>query len=121
MTYEEKYQAALAELAAAGFRPKQTHPPLLRLLHRLGMKTRPPLYNSFWQNTVLLGGYFGLLWGILMYALIWRSNGVGLLGAIIASLLAGLLFGMAMAGFYRYSAKKRGLTPWQDLGKKDQQ
>jgi uncharacterized integral membrane protein len=50
-----------------------------------------------------------------MWAVTWRNSGMPVGIALLASLLAGVLFGLAMAGYYRWAASEAGLSRWQDL------
>ena len=93
-----------------------------RLMWRLGMNVRPPLYQSFRTLALLMGIFFGGTWGLAMFFVAggivrWvESEGVAprvrtdaelVTVMIVASLLAGLGFGLSMATYYR--RKARGL------------
>jgi uncharacterized integral membrane protein len=70
---------------------------------------------GFTRAALLMGPSFGAIWGGVMWALTWRAQELPLGVAIVASLLAGVLFGLAMAAYYRWSGARAGLSRWQDL------
>ncbi len=115
MDFEAKRDAALKELSKAGIQKANYRPPVLLLAWKLGLKQRPPHYNTFWANTLFNGIWFGVMWGLAMWILLWRSEGMPVLGALLAALFAGFLFGSMMAAYYRWSARKHGLTSWDEF------
>lgn len=115
MDFESRKQAALKELSESGIQKANSRPPVLLFAWKLGLKQRPPHYNTFWANTFFNGCWFGVLWGLAMWLLIWRSQGMPVLGALLAALFAGFLFGSMMAAYYRWSACKHRLTPWEEF------
>ena len=50
-----------------------------------------------------------------MWAVAWQQSGMPMGFALLASLLAGILFGLAMAAYYRWAASEAGLSRWLDL------
>ena len=115
MHYDKKCKLVAKELASSGIRQSNSNPPLLKLLRKVGVKVVPPHYRSFFSNALSSGAYFGPVWGILMYFMLWRYQGLHLVGALTSSCLAGLIFGICMASYYKYSARINKLTPWEDL------
>ncbi|WP_027328413.1 DUF6404 family protein [Marinimicrobium agarilyticum] len=115
MDFEAKREVALKELSESGVQKANFRPPVLVLAWKLGLKLRPPHYNTFWANTLFNGCWFCVLWGFAMWFLIWRNQGMPVLGALLAALFAGFLFGSMMAVYYRWSARKCRLTPWEEI------
>ncbi|MCF4098002.1 DUF6404 family protein [Maritalea sp. P4.10X] len=76
---------------------------------------RPPHYSKPLNAFVLNGLYFGVIWGVLMWFLFWSHSNVPPLLAMGSSILVGLLFGGFMNLYYRVSAHKHNLTPWDEL------
>lgn len=113
--YEHRIARAMAELEGSSISALNYAPPLFRLARRLGLKPRPPHYMSFTRAIVVLGPAFGLLWGTVMWLLQWRDSEVATPVVLLASLLAGALFGLAMAGYYRWAGSQAGLTKWENL------
>lgn len=118
VTFEEKLGLAKEELKNTGLWKSNYDPPLLRLYHKLGLKAKPPHYANFVTNLIVSGLYFGIFWGLAMWFFFWRSTERTLAIAIIASVVAGALFGLLMACYYKYSASKHKLSNWDNLGNK---
>ena len=59
------------------------------------------------------GAMFGVLWGLLIWYLLWHSK--GWLFTASAATLAGVVYGLLMASCYRYSAAKLGLPAWDRI------
>jgi pilus assembly protein TadC len=115
MTYPSSLQSALDLLSATNIKPRAYAPRLYRTLWRLGVYVPPPHFASPLFNAALLGVIFGPSWGLVMYVLVWSSEGMPWFAAVAAALVAGLLFGLTMAFYYRRSARKHGLPPWSQL------
>ena len=113
--FTRRLAAAQAEMLAAGLKPSHTNPLLFKLLARLGMNVRPPHYKPFAANVLIYGWFFGLSWGIAMYWLIWRGQGMPVPVASGIALLAGLLFGILMSTFTLWQRRSKSLSRWQDL------
>ncbi len=117
MTHQEKVALSIAELKAKGLGQSTSAPPLWRLFWKLGLEIRPPLYMSFAGISSFLGSFFAIFWGSFMWFAHWKNQGMPSIGAIVAALGAGALFGSLMAAYYKWKARKLGLTSWEDLGK----
>lgn len=113
--FEQRFNLAIQELQDAGMSKFNANPPLSRLLRGLGLKFRPPFYATFWSNVIILGLWFGLSWGAVMYLLFWRSQDMPIWIAVFGGLFAGAFFGLAMAVHFRRRARKLGLSAWHDL------
>lgn len=105
----ENMQRHLAEL---GVSPSTTAPPLWRLLWRLGIDIVPPLFMGFRQAALVMGSFFGVFWGLFMWLFMWSRGGMPVWIALVAAALAGLLFGLGMASYFRYVARKHKLPSW---------
>ncbi|HGF5285426.1 TPA: DUF6404 family protein, partial [Vibrio parahaemolyticus] len=86
------------------------------LLRKLGMFVPPPYYQSFFANVMLCVVSFAPVWGVFQWFLVWNELGKPVLEAVLFSLLAGALFGLAMATFYYIRRKQLNLTDWGSLG-----
>jgi membrane associated rhomboid family serine protease len=93
------------ELAAQGVGRSTSAPPAYRLAWRLGLRVRPPLYQSFAALVVGMGALFGVLWGLFMWVIFWRPDGHSPTSAIVTALVTGALFGLLIALFYRWKAR----------------
>lgn len=112
---KEKQRAALALLAKTGILKSNYAPPYLLLCWRLGLDIPPPHFAGFWQNTVFSGGFYSIAWGLFMYWLVWSKNGLPLTAMLSSSLVAGILFGLALASYFAYGKRKHGLPAWRDF------
>lgn len=107
MTHRQRVDRLVAELGGQGVGSYAVAPPLLRLLWALGLEVPPHPFLGFRQLTLLYGVPFGVLWGVGMWLWVWQ--GLGLAGLIVGvpfTMVAGLLFGLVMAGFSRWMAAR---------------
>ncbi len=74
--YMQRMSSISEELAAQGVRSQTFAPPVYRFAWRLGMRVRPPLYQPFSTLAVGMGTGFGALWGVMMWILFWRPDGL---------------------------------------------
>ena len=112
-THRQKVERLIAELRKQGMSPYTVAPPLFRLLWALGLDVPPPFFLGFGTLTLLMGAFFGIFWGAFMWLLQWRAWHIPLELAIVASAGIGLLFGLSMAGYYRWKAARLRLPPWE--------
>ena len=112
--FEKRYKLALLELKASKIKESNYLPAAHKKKRAQGVEERPPHYKSFKDIAVPLGLFFGPTWGLIMWFVSWRHNG-GIVAAIITSIYAGVLYGCAMAYYYRHAATKHNLTPWEQL------
>lgn len=113
--FDARLRQALALLETKGLGKNNYAPPLFRLLWRLGVKAPPPHMAGFAFNSLLMGTFFGVLWGLFMWLLLWGRQGVPLVVGAVGALVAGTLFGLAMAWYLRYSARKHAIPRWRDF------
>ncbi len=113
--HERKFDAAMDELARTKMWGSNVAPPILKVQRRLGWLVRPPHYAPFWR--VLLGYtlWFGPVWGVMMWFISWRGDGVPVLVAIGSAAFAGVFFGAMMALYYAWGRRKYKLSRWEDL------
>jgi len=119
MRFEQKLTAAFGLLASTGMWRSNYAPPLHRLLWKLGAKTPPPHFQGFTANFVSAGVWFGVVWGLSMWFTWWRSHGMSIERAFTGSIFAGVLFGLGMAAYYRYGARKHRIPLWRDFHRAD--
>lgn len=113
MRFEEKLAAARGLLASTGVWRGNYAPPLYLLLWKLGAKIPPPHFRSFAANLVWAGLWFGALWGLSMWFTVWSHQSPYVV--LAAALFAGVFFGLYMAAYYRYGARKRRIPLWRDF------
>ena len=112
MTHREKIDHMMTDLARRGLARYSFAPPLWRMAWALRLPLRPPHFMGFLSNLLLSGSYFGIAWGAAMWLLVWPSQGFAF--AASAGGAAGLLFGLSMAVYYRWSAAKLKLPAWEE-------
>jgi hypothetical protein len=112
MTHEELVAHFINDMKGRGIGAYTAAPAAFRMLWRLGVEVPPPHFASFWMLTLFMGVFFGVFWGLIMWAFVWRDMPIALV--LISAGLGGLLFGLAMAAYYRWHAGKLGLPRWED-------
>lgn len=111
---KEKLDAYRAWMLSKQIRPGTSVPLLWRLLWKLGVPVPPPHFVGFFPLWLICGCFFGPIWGLTMYLLVWRTDGMPLTIVLGATVAAGALFGLAMATVFRRQARRLKLTVWQD-------
>src|SRR5262249_21322097 len=106
MTHAEKVAYAIQDLGRCGISPFTVAPPFFRLLWLLGSRIPPPLFLRFADNALLLGSFFGILFGGSMWLIQWQYSplpqATSVLVAVLASLFAGVLFGRSMGWYFTW-------------------
>ena len=115
MKTDGRRTAALAMLQAAGIRRSNYAPPIVRLFWYLGIDVPPPHFASFLGVAAAAGIFFGSAWGICMWFAAWSPQGLPVPAAVVVAAVTGLMFGLAIAAYYRYSARKHGMPRWDEL------
>ncbi len=115
MNHSDKLKRMEEHLAAIGVGKSTFAPPVYRLLWQFGLEVPPPLFAGFASLALLQGGFFGVVWGAMMWFGFWSRRSPPMPGwiAVSAALLAGVLFGLCMAAYFRYKAKQLGLPAWE--------
>jgi hypothetical protein len=114
-TYDIKYQSAIDELISAGKSSMAANPPIMRLMRKMGLKPRPVYYLGFWKTFFLFGIMFSFIWGCFMYFFFWQNTSTQLGVYFIASLFAGMLFGLLMSAYCQREKKRCKLSDWDSL------
>jgi hypothetical protein len=112
MSHREKVERHVADMRSRGLWRSTAAPPLYRVLWAIGVPVRPPLMQTFWTLAAFMGIYFGVAWGVFMRLLFWQQMPWQYWASV--SGLAGLLFGLSMATYYRVRARSLGLPSWED-------
>lgn len=117
LNYPPRVRATLDRLDAAGMNRRTSAPPLYRLFWRMGVSIAPPILSSFIANMVSLGACFALGWGVMMWALVWRTTGLGTGLMVAGAVLGGLGFGAFGALLLRMQRQRHGLPSWRELSR----
>lgn len=75
MGFEAKKKHAIAIMESKKMWRSNYAPPLLHLAWKAGLKIPPLPFASFWQITLLMGGWFGPAWGSVCGFLLGRIQG----------------------------------------------
>jgi hypothetical protein len=115
--HDRKVARVLADLERQGVSRWDAAPPFFRLLWSLGLAVPPPLFLGLRPLALLFGVLFGGVWGVGMWIAQWRFWALpieaSLTFAIIGTVLAGALFGLTMAAYYRWQAGRLHLPSWE--------
>lgn len=114
MTHQEKLEEMYRHMSLLGISKSIAAPPAWRLLWCLGVAVPPPLFIPLVPCALATGSFFGLSWGLLMWALFWSRQGMPAAAMAASALVAGALFGLTMATYFRYLSRKHGLPKWSD-------
>lgn len=90
MGFEAKKKHAIAIMESKKMWRSNYAPPLLHLAWKAGLKIPPLPFASFWQITLLMGGWFGPAWGICMWFFTWKDTGIQPGTAFVSSVVAGI-------------------------------
>jgi hypothetical protein len=93
-----------ADLKKRGIGESTSAPPLWRLIWTLGIELPPPHFMGYGSLALVASLPFGLLWALALWFLFWRQRGVWISAS--AGAAAGIIFGLMMAGYFLYSARK---------------
>ncbi|EDM1757886.1 hypothetical protein AH553_22465 [Salmonella enterica subsp. diarizonae] len=115
MSFEDKKERAIAIMKSKKMWRSNYAPPLLRALWKIGVKIPPLPFASFWQIALLMGGWFGPVWGLMMWFFSWKSMGMLPTVAIAISIVAGGGFGFLMAVYHGWRKKVNKLPDWNSL------
>ena len=113
--FDAKLKRAFVILEAAGVGKNSYSPPLYRIFWKCGLRVPPPQMSGFMINAILMGAFFAIGWGALMWVIVWSWQDTSLRTMVVASALAGLLFGLAMAAYARFTARRLMLPEWRRL------
>lgn len=113
--FETRKAKALDLLRGTGMRESNYLPPATRLLWRLGVEVPPPHFAGFFGAALVSGTFFGVVWGVLMWLIVWQHQGLSLAATSLTVLSAGLLFGLFMAAYYAWGRRKHALPAWEQL------
>ncbi|QGY32702.1 DUF6404 family protein [Pantoea cypripedii] len=110
-----KKTRAIDIMASKGMWSSNYAPPLHRLLWKLGVNIPPPPFTTFRSNMFIFSIMFGPAWGLMMWLILWKNAGNGLVSVLLTSVCAGLLFGFSMAAFHYWRKVVNKLPAWDQL------
>ncbi len=113
--FRRRLDAAHALLERKGLVGRKRGYFLTRQLWSVGITVLPPHFASFHANVLAQGSLFAICWGTGMWFFSWRDEDLTLLTWLLRSGITGALFGLVMATYYRWQARKHKLPTWNDL------
>jgi hypothetical protein len=114
VTHAEKLERMYRHTDALGISRATVAPPAWHLLWKLGLEVPPPLFAPFLPMALAMGAFFTVGWGLLMWLFFWWRQDMTLAAMLLPAILAGVLFGLIMAGIYRHLARRHGLPSWAE-------
>ena len=90
---------------------------MYRLFWKLGWQVPPPLMADFLSIVLLMGGFFGVFWGLAMWLLMWGRAGMPVTMVAVIAWVAGASFGVIMAAILRAQARNKGIPAWKDFAR----
>ncbi len=114
MTHKEKLKKMYQELPQKGLGKLTIAPPIYRLLWKMNIKIPPPHFSSFIFLFIFLFIFYTIFLGIFGgLSLIWRQENLSI-DYLLSLFVPGILFGLFMGGYYKYSAKKHKIPLWKN-------
>ena len=108
----ERIQLAVEEVRARGVRKAAAAPLPYRLLWRLAIAIPPPRFQSFLGAFVFNGVLFGVPLGAILAC---ADRRLAPDGATLFGTIGGAVYGLTMATYYRWHARRLGLPSWEDF------
>lgn len=117
MNHQDKVDKLIAELGKQGYSEFTVAPPLFRMLWERGIDIPPPLFMPFWSILALGCALFAIGFGAFAAAFILPMWLMGVehtpvVRSLVATVVGCLIFGVIMASYFRYQAKKLQLPIW---------
>jgi hypothetical protein len=114
MSFEHRLFAAHQELASKGVKEINYNPPLCQLLRKFGWQLKPPHYERFMVNLIVMGLPVGIIGGLLMW-FFGREHEVSLGYALRQTSVVAIGVGLLMAVAFQIRRRQLKLTPWEAL------
>ncbi len=112
--FERRRAIAFGELAAAQIPERHGQPPIYRALWWFGVRVRPPHYERFWVNTLVFCVVFGPIFAVMLWFLREPASAT-FADVAMPAIVGAVAFGLGMGLYYRASAARHSLTPWDRL------
>jgi uncharacterized membrane-anchored protein YitT (DUF2179 family) len=116
MTHREKVARLVQELTQKGVNQYSTAPPLFRFLWATGLEIPPPFFIRFVPLMLFMAVSFGIFAGLFMWLLTRWTFNIPTESLIVVAAAGGLLFGLFMAAYSRWKARRLGLPTWSEYG-----
>lgn len=113
MAFREKVDYLRRDLGRRGVHYGTIAPPLFRVFWWLGWRIRPPHFLSFPKMALFSAAVFTVSWGSAMAVFLWSLPAVPWLRVAAIAGGTGFLFGVFVAAWYRYQARRLALPRWR--------
>jgi hypothetical protein len=110
----KRREAALKLLAESGIGKGLSVTLIHKLYWWLGLNVRPPHFEIFWKNVLLIGVPFGLFYGIYNWFRMSLQFRVSLWNVSVLTVAATVVVGFILAAFYAYDRSKHHLPKWEE-------
>lgn len=108
--------AACAEvLVSLGATPREVKPWLYRMLWRMGLEARPPLYAGLLQVFFIQGLPFAALWTLFMKLTAWRDDDVPSFALWLSLVVMTLVMTVAPHWAVGRIRKRKKLPHWDEV------
>lgn len=115
MSFETQRNQAMEILAKTGMWRSNYAPPAIRLAWLLGFKVPPPHFARFWTIFASYSIFFAVSEGLAMWLAVGAMHELGIVIAVVASVITGAAFGLCMAAYYAHGRHKYKLPAWRSL------
>jgi hypothetical protein len=84
-----------------------------RMAWNAGMTLAPPAYATWSANLVILGGAFGLSWGVIVCAAMWLMDGALPPRVLVVVAATAISMGLVRAWQFHRLQRRIGLPTWE--------
>ncbi len=112
--HQQKVDTAIKLLIEKGVKSGEAYPIFHRLLRKVGIVLRPPLFSRPVNWGASIGVVFALLFNVLMngyYHIVGDKMEVG----VVATICVGIIYGVFMTIYFKRKVKKLQLPDWDDI------
>lgn len=115
MNFQTKVEAAKKLLSSKGIPRPAYAPTVVAFLWKAGVEIPPPHFAGFGGVFAFATALFGVAWGAIMWFAWWSRHSTPLAVALGTSIVVALAVGLAVAAYYRASARKYAIPRWRDF------
>lgn len=118
MTHQEKVKLLITDLGQRGVSEYTVAPPLFRMIWKFGAQARPPHFVNSVLFALGSGAVFGGFMVMFMLIFVWPLQVLPLWAALVIGVIAGAAYGVTLAAYYRWQARKLSLPDWKSYSGK---
>lgn len=113
--YQRRFEAAEAELDAAGVWPSNAVPPYIRFVRKLGFKPVLPHYMPLWRTFLGQSTFFILLMAFVSLSSLFGDSSKPVSDLLSNAVWIGLALGLSMTVYIYSVRRKYALSKWKEL------